>query len=116
MLMPPGMYLIIGSVRLIERLRGSKTNFASWLTSRLFGIVLPLLCLFRMWTILGLILHIHGVLSKALRDDMSKINLDKREVGQILATLTCVSVVVEMGRIATGKCFTQIDSLIPLRP
>ncbi|KAK8024350.1 hypothetical protein PG993_012416 [Apiospora rasikravindrae] len=107
MLMPPGMYLIIGMVRLVERLRGSTTHAASRLTSRFFHFVLPVFCLVGMWTVLGLILYIRGVLTAASRDELSTIEINKWEVGQILATLTWIPVVVEMGRIAAGKHLTR---------
>ncbi|KAK8073542.1 hypothetical protein PG994_004441 [Apiospora phragmitis] len=103
MLTPPGMYLIIGTVHLIECLLGSTTDAASRLTSRFFHFVLPLFCLVGMWTILGLILNIRGVLTAASRDELSKIEINEWGVGQILATLTWIPVVVEMGRIAIGK-------------
>ncbi|KAK8071190.1 hypothetical protein PG997_011393 [Apiospora hydei] len=56
-----------------------------------------------MWTILGLILHIRGVLTAASRDELSTIEINNWDVGQILATLTWIPVVIEMGRIATGN-------------
>ncbi|KAK7946859.1 uncharacterized protein PG986_011180 [Apiospora aurea] len=108
MLMPPGIYLIIGTVRLLERLRGSTTYVVSRLTSRFFHFMLPVFCLVGVWTILGLILHIRGVLTAASRDELSTIEINNWEAGQILATLTWIPVVVEMGRIAAGK-----DLVIP---
>ncbi|KAK6839910.1 hypothetical protein PG987_005776 [Apiospora arundinis] len=100
MILPPAMYLVIGVVRLIERLRGSKGNMVSRSVSHFFHVVLPLFCLVGMWTILGLILHIRGVLTLASRDELSLVDINKWEIGQILAALTWMPVVIEMGRIA----------------